>query len=451
MTALLETRTAAACALVLSLATATLATAYLAPALLPDLIGALLAMGVVFLAYRHPIAAWAVWLLVAGQSLEMALTDLIGPEAFQPIIAAVKGSEIGLVALTMLRFGPRDDPFNPAWAFAAMAAASLAVGVHPELSRIDMARSLLGDVTPFLLFFVVLPLGWGATIRRTATLIPMISAVLGGALDITGLRPEFMDSGGMRLAGLGHPAFLAHVCLPAIYGGLIQWLRTASRREAALLATNLTILLLTGARAPAAYAAIVTGGSLLLVPGSTVPRAHRLALIVGGLAAIPVLLALGESYGSLRLFEVLDGKADNLSGRDMLWPAFEAAAARAPWFGWGLGSGNLVIARDGPIATLLHTWAAHNEYLRIEVEGGQLGRGLLIVFFVLWATRHTRRLPPLERVVTRLIFITFATHAITDNVLISSPACVFFALLAAVFAEADDTAANRLRAASHVA
>jgi len=40
--------------------------------------------------------------------------------------------------------------------------------------------------------------------------------------------------------------------------------------------------------------------------------------------------------------------------------------------------------------------------------------------------------------VTRLIFLTFAAHAFTDNVLISTPACVFFALLAAVFAEAEE-------------
>jgi O-antigen ligase len=164
-----------------------------------------------------------------------------------------------------------------------------------------------------------------------------------------------------------------------------------------------------------------------------------------------VLLVLGQSYRSLRLFEVLNGNADNLSGRQLLWPNFEAAAAKAPWFGWGLGSGNLVIPRDSPIVELLHTWAAHNEYLRIQVEGGYVGRTLLIVLFVLWAVSHTRRLPPLERVVMRLVFITFAAHAMTDNVLISTPACVFFAFIAAICAEADDAASNRLRTEPAVA
>ena len=135
----------------------------------------------------------------------------------------------------------------------------------------------------------------------------------------------------------------------------------------------------------------------------------------------------------------------------MLWPAFEAASARAPWFGWGLGSGNLVIPRDGTVALLLRTWAAHNEYLRVQVEGGHVGRALLILSFVLWATTHTRRLPPLERVVTRLIFLSFAAHAATDNVLISTPACVLFTFIAAVFAEPGAGARGRLRDGSDVA
>jgi O-antigen ligase len=177
-----------------------------------------------------------------------------------------------------------------------------------------------------------------------------------------------------------------------------------------------------------------------------------LVLVSAGLVAVPAVLIFGEAYSSLRLFEILDaGKASHLSGRDLLWPMFEAAAARAPWFGWGIGSGNFVIPHVSPLAQLLGTWAAHNEYLRIQVEGGQVGRALLILLFVLWTTVHTRRLPRLERLVMRLIFLTYAAHAVTDNVLISTPACVFFAFVASVYAEADDAASNRLREASDVA
>jgi len=412
------------------------AAAWLTPALLPILIGMLLAAGVLLLAYRHLTGFWVAWLLVTGLSLEMAMADLAGQPSFQPTIAAIKGFEIGLAALTAVRFGVAFDRFNPAWGFAGIVAMGAAAGVHPGLETADLLRSLLGSVTPFLPFFCVRPREWGPAILKAVTWAPLLSVVLGTVLDLAGLRPVLVDSGGVRLAGLGHPAFLAGVCLPAIYAGLLRWLKTGSRRAAALLGVNLAILVLTGARAPAAYAAIVIGGSLILVPGSAVPRAHRLALVAAGLAAIPVLLVLGETYSSLRLFEILEGDAGHLSGRDLLWPAFEAAAAQSPWFGWGLGSGNLVIPDGGEIAQLLRTRAAHNEYLRIQVEGGQVGRGLLIVLFVLWVAAHTRGLPRLEQTVMRLVFLTYAAHAATDNVLISTPACVFFAFVAAVFGEA---------------
>ena len=82
----------------------------------------------------------------------------------------------------------------------------------------------------------------------------------------------------------------------------------------------------------------------------------------------------------------------------------------------------------------MHTWAAHNEWLRVLVEGGQLGRAALVALFALWAWRHTRPLSSAERAIMRLVFVALACHACTDNVLISTSACVLFAFCAAVFA-----------------
>jgi len=119
----------------------------------------------------------------------------------------------------------------------SMAAMGAVAGTHPELATMDMPRSLIGSVTPFLVFFCVNPPGWGAKVRRAISYAPMLSVVLGAALGVVGLRPVVFDSGGIRLAGLGHPAFLAGVCLPAIYAGLLHWLRTGSRRAASNRAT----------------------------------------------------------------------------------------------------------------------------------------------------------------------------------------------------------------------
>ena len=147
-------------------------TAWLAPPLLPDLTAALVALSGLVLVWRHLTVAWFVWVLVAGLSMEMALADVVGPEAFQPTIAAVKGVEIALVALTIARYGPAMDWFNPAWGFAWIAAAGVVVGTDPGLTPADMMRSLVGSLTPFLLFFCRKPAGWGPTLLRAISLAP---------------------------------------------------------------------------------------------------------------------------------------------------------------------------------------------------------------------------------------------------------------------------------------
>lgn len=87
------------------------------------------------------------------------------------------------------------------------------------------------------------------------------------------------------------------------------------------------------------------------------------------------------------------------------------------------------------MAHLVKTTAAHNEYLRIGVEGGYFGLGLLVLLLALWAWQGSRRLLlPSDRAILRLVFIAFAIHSITDNTLIATTACVLFAWVSAVFA-----------------
>ena len=138
-------------------------------------------------------------------------------------------------------------------------------------------------------------------------------------------------------------------------------------------------LLLTGARAPLTLALAVVGLSLVLVRSAAFPARYRLLLMLSGAAALPLVgaLVLGllpSDISAVRAFQVLTTSLGNLSGRQLLWPNFEQAAAGSPWLGWGVGAGNVIIPQGDPVVRLLQTWAAHNEYLRIEVEGGQLGR-----------------------------------------------------------------------------
>lgn len=416
----------------LSLAAA-FACGLIAPPLFWLALSAGVAAGIAFLGYRHTTGFCVAWLLVTAASLEMTLHDLVGDEMYQVTIAVVKGVEITLAALCVLRFGVRSDPLNPVWAYLAMLGAGIAHGLYPGLTVADSLRSLIGSAAPFAFCFCRLPRTWGEATIRATKWCPLLVVAACVPLALIDIRPLFVESGGARLAGLGHPAFLAGVCLPAIYACLIQLYRHGRRGDLWLLAANFLILLLTGARAPLAYAVAVSGLSLVTIRSIVFPKHARVLLFLTAGAVVPMLALVAGDLGDIRLFNVISNEAANLSGRDLLWPAFEAAADQSPWFGWGIGAGNAVIPPDGRIVQVLHTWAAHNEYLRIQVEGGQLGRGLLIVLFAGWVIVNTRRLRASDRRIMRLAFLAFACHAMTDNVLISTPACVLFAFATAVF------------------
>jgi O-antigen ligase len=413
--------------------------AVFAPTLFWLLLAAAAASGVVFLAFRFTPVFTAAWLLITAASLEMSAVDLLGPQAFQPTIALIKAAGIGLAIVVALRYGPRLDLFNPAFAWLAMFASGLTHGLWPGLTPVDSLRSLVGSTAPFAFGFARLSPTWAQTIIRVTCLAPLVSVAGGAILDVAGLRPLFVDSGGYRLAGLGHPAFLAGVCQTAAYACLIELYRRGRRQELCLLVANLVLLLLTGARAPLAYALAVVGLSLVLVRSATFPARCRLFMLLVGPAALPLatLLLFGmptTNFSEVRVVRLLTTDAGDLSGRQLLWPYFEHAAAQSPWVGWGVGAANLVIAPTDPVAQLLQTEAAHNEYLRVEVEGGQLGRALLVLMLFLWVRQHTARLCQSDRIIMRLVFVAFAAHAFTDNLLISTPACVLFAFATAVFA-----------------
>ena len=84
----------------------------------------------------------------------------------------------------------------------------------------------------------------------------------------------------------------------------------------------------------------MVGLSLLLVRAPAFPARDRLLLILAAAAALPlaaitVFGLVPTDLSGVRAFEVLTTNLDNLSGRQLLWPNFEAAAAASPWVGLG--------------------------------------------------------------------------------------------------------------------
>ena len=199
----------------LGLTLAGAACAALEPALYWGLLAAAALLGLAVLAWRHTEAASALWLVLTACTLEMTLLDLAGPDAYQATIAATKAAGLALALLCALRYGPRLDPFNPAWGFLLIFGAGLAHGLHPGLTPAESLRSLLGSAAPYAFAFSRLSRGWANSVIRAAQWAPMLSVAGGICLALAGLRPLFVDSGGLRLESLGHPAFLAGAALTA--------------------------------------------------------------------------------------------------------------------------------------------------------------------------------------------------------------------------------------------
>jgi O-antigen ligase len=395
-----------------------------------QVLGGLAAVCAAGIAIWFPPLAVALWMMTVE-----ATPDLWQSGGHETLIGAVKGAGVALVLLLGLRFGWRRDRYNPGFAFIFMFVTGLVHGLYPGLGFVSSLRSLIGSAGPFAFSFVKTGEKFRDLVTRMAVFGPLVNIAVGAMLSLKHIHAlYFTQDGALRLAGAGEPAFLGGFALIAVYAGLFEILR---REDAAgetiwpayfLLAINVGILLLSGARTPLALAAVLIFGMFLL-------RRRVMALAASGaLVAVAVLFA--GQFSFIRAVNLVQGgQAESLSNRNLIWPHFEAAIAASPWVGWGLGAGKEVVPPSG-IAALIGTTAAHNEYLRVGCEGGGVGVALLMLCMGLWAYRGSKTLPRAERWLMRLVFVAFAVHSATDNTLIATTSSVLFIWTSAVFSAA---------------
>lgn len=383
--------------------------------------------------YARPVAAMGTWLILVETTPEMWLSDLIGNHEL--IIALLKMAGLAIVALAALRDGARLDKFNPAYAFAIMFADGIVHGLLPGLTMTGSFRSLIGSAAPFASGFLLLGARMRATIIRCTIIGPGVTVGYGAILALLGVRELYGDQlGAIRLAASSDPAFLGGFAMIGVFAGLIEFLRTGRRREYAWIGANFVILIATGARSPLAMAGLVTIAAVLTAPGS-----RRITLVALGGAGVGAVLMAATALHFIRVLDLIHlGDASSLSNRQLIWPYFEAAIARSPWLGWGVGAGKVVVPLTSYIGKFLGTNAAHNEYLRIATEGGVIGAVLLFALLTLWLLRGSAGLPPGQRRLIRLAFLAFAVQSFTDNTLIATTSLVFFTWARAVFVNPDE-------------
>ena len=264
------------------------------------------------------------------------------------ITAVVKVLGLALLVVCMLRYGVRLDRFNPSFAFLFMFVVGLAHGLWPTLTVMDSVRSLLGSVRAVRLLVLAAVAALVQCDHQRHHLGAVVHRRLRRAAGAGACAPAVHQRGRRAAAGRvrPHPAFLGGFAAAAIYAAWSSCTATDARAISGRSSINYVILALSGARAPLAGALVVTAVAFFFLRSEPFPARRRLPMVLLGMLALPVLVAVATGSSGIRLLNVLSSNAQSLSGRDLIWPMFERAWDASPVFGWGIGAGKIVIDPD---------------------------------------------------------------------------------------------------------
>lgn len=299
--------------------------------------------------------------------------------------------------------------------------------------------------------FATLTVGWTALsvawdyesdvrFLRVLAALPVACVLLGVLLQAAGLHDLFRAGTGFdtttRLQGASIPDQLSLSSFVGCVTASICYRLTRWRWAPVLVIADAVILGLTVSRG-----ASIALGLALLWPAlrfafgaagqqrNLTRRWMRIAaiLVVAGVVigvAVPALL----SRNSAGTYYQGEGVVyDKTSGRSTAWAEFYAIAKKSPLFGHGLGS--------GPITTIQEKGflAQHNEYLRLFLEGGYIGGGIVLFAIVVVIGMCIMRSPPRVRIDLLGLAVGFAVLSYTDNTLTSVnlqvPFCLVFGIL----------------------
>ena len=348
--------------------------------------------------------------------------------------------------------------------YAALLAMALIRGVDRRLILPVVAYVVLailsylhGDLAPGLTVgqmassFITLTIGWVALSvkwdwRRDARYLKVMAWVapacvaLGVLLQLAHLHSMWKEPNGfdssVRLRGASIAAQLALMAFGSASAAYVCHRLMGWRPARYLVAANALILALTlsrGAAMALGAAAVVPVLRFALAPlparrGVAVAR-FGLIVALTALVAATLVPKLQERNAGGRYYAGQGTFQDPTSGRTDAWKQFYAIAQRSPLFGHGLGSGPITkIQEQGFLAQ-------HNEYLRMFLEGGYVGGGLLLLAMVLAIGTAIARAPPFIRLDLAGIALAWAGLSFFDNTLttinLTVLLCLTFALAAA--------------------
>jgi teichuronic acid biosynthesis protein TuaE len=382
--------------------------------------------------------------------------------------ALVFGCALLALAYTPEHLGPGLSPLDrpelqKGLLYAALLAMALIRGMDrrlilPVLAYLGLAilSYLHGDLAPGLnasqmaSSFITLTLAWTALAvkwdwERDARYLKVLACVaptcvaLGIVLQLAGLHslwnePTSFDVS-WRLRGASIAAQLALMAFGSCVAAYVCHRLTGWRPARYLVALDALILALTLSRGTAVALGVAAIWPALrfalaplhLRPGAAVARLG-LVVAVAALVALTLVPKLENRNAGGRYYAGVGTFQDPTSGRSDAWKELYAIAKQSPLFGHGLGSGPITKIQEGGFL------AQHNEYLRLFLEGGYVGGGLVLLAIVLVIATCIARAPPLIRLDLAGVMVAWAGLSYYDNTLTSInftvPLCLVLGIVA---------------------
>ena len=418
--------------------------------------------------------AAAVTALVATSSSSKVAAGVVCALLLGALLARVPAA-VFCLCLLMLCYSPQnlgattgvfgDPQLQKGLVYFATLGIALQRGMRPRFLIVPAAYVVLAvlseingqliaglNLTQVLSTFVTLTVGWTALAVRwdyekdlrylkVLAWLPVACLVAGVFLQAAHLHPVWHYGTGFdhstRLQGASIPAQLALTAFVACVTASICYRLNRWRWAPLLVVVNAAILALTLSRGAA-----ISLGIAMLWPALRFSfsgarehrwmrsRSLRMGAVAAALAVVLVVVLPGllarESTGIY-----IQGQGvvyDKSSGRDQAWSEFYAIAKRSPLFGHGLGAGPITKIPERGFE------AQHNEYLRMFLEGGYIGGGLVLAAILIVVGTCMAKSPKRIRLDLLGFAIGFAVLSYTDNTLTSVnlqvPFCLLFGLTA---------------------
>lgn len=301
-------------------------------------------------------------------------------------------------------------------------------------------------LTQMVSSLVTLTLGWFAFCIRwdfrrdrqvlmAITLLPSLSLLAAlplSALGYTTIWFTNAEGGIPRLQGASIAAQLALMAVVAV-GTALMWRRVSPGRWPTIaLALNTAIAVATVTRGAMIALVILAVPHVLRFCRDVLHGRRSVAALAGG--AVAAAGALGAvfyivSQRSYARFYV-PGQGyigDDSSGRFDEWGSLIQAGLEQPVFGHGIGAGPVLGARTEGFLN------QHQEYLRLLMESGFVGGGLVLAAMLIVTVGAARATAPVVRPEVIASLAALFVYAITDNPFSSPPALVPWLIGVAIF------------------